>query len=60
MSSSVQVHLSDDEVAAYEAMGYLEGLGYEIIFGPEKVDGAIKDGTVNTPYFDRWTVIGKK
>ena len=60
MSESVQVHLCDDEQSTFEAQGMMEGLGYEIIFAPEKVNGAIKDGEHNSPYFDRWVVVGKK
>ena len=64
MANALTKFICADQAAAEQARGELEGEGYDIIFGAEKVDFGTVDktrmGGTNDPYAERWVVIGKK
>lgn len=64
MAQSLTKYVCKTQSQATEVESDLAGQGYEIVFGPERVDFGTTDmtgiGRENYPYSEAWVVIGKK
>lgn len=64
MAQSLTNYVCKTQGQATEVETQLLGEGYEIVFGPERVDFGTTDmtgiGRDNNPYSEAWVVIGKK
>jgi hypothetical protein len=64
MTQSLKKCVCKTQKQAIEARDRLLGEGFEIVFGPEKIDVGATDmtgiGRDHSPYAEAWVVIGKK
>jgi len=62
--TSLTKFVCESKAKADEAKGILLGQGYQILYGPKKIDygttDMTKNGGENHPYADAWVVIGEK